>query len=199
MSVGSNRRAWPFISAGEVPVNTLATVRVIAIVCTGLAAGVFLGHRMGVSLAMPELGPTSFVQLQQIIHVHFARMMPILMIGAAGAALIWAILLRGHWRAIEFWLVSGASLAMTCVLVLTLAINVPINGQLMTWNIATPPANLMELWRPWEKVHSIRTVLTIAAFVSEVVALSAFARSARRLHVADYGIQRERHSSETRS
>lgn len=67
---------------------------------------------------------------------------------------------------------------MVCSIVLTQAVNIPINGQLMTWSIETPPANLMELWRPWERVHSIRTVLAGAAFAFQVVALSVFSRSA---------------------
>jgi len=65
-------------------------------------------------------------------------------------------------------------MALVCVLVLTRAVNVPINEQLMTWSVETPPANLMEIWRPWEQVHSIRTVIAIAAFAFQVVALSAF-------------------------
>lgn len=76
--------------------NPLAVVRVISIVCTGLVAGIFLGHRAGVSFAMPELSPSSFVQLQQIIHVHFVRMMPILTISAVGASIVWTILLRSR-------------------------------------------------------------------------------------------------------
>jgi hypothetical protein len=55
---------------------------VVALICTGLAAGIFLGHRAGVSRAVPILGPSSFIQLQQVIHKTFARMMPVLTIGA---------------------------------------------------------------------------------------------------------------------
>lgn len=155
--------------------------RVISIVCTGLAAGIFLGHRVGVSLAVPQLTPSTFIQLQQIIHIHFARMMPILMVGAVGASIIWAIRLRAHWRASEFWLVSAASLGMVCAFVLTLAVNIPINERLMTWSIEAPPGNLRELWRPWERIHSIRTVLAIAAFAFQVLALSSIAPSAARV------------------
>jgi hypothetical protein len=75
---------------------------IIALVCTGLAAGIFLGHRAGVSLAVPELSPSSFVQLQQIIHKTFARMMPVLIIGAVLGSALWAVLLRTHWRTGEF-------------------------------------------------------------------------------------------------
>ena len=147
---------------------------IIALVCTGLAAGIFLGHRAGVSLAVPELSPSSFVQLQQIVHKTFARMMPVLIIGAVLGSALWAVLLRAHWRTGEFWLVSGASLAMLCIFAMTLAVNIPINKKMMTWNAAAPPSDLSKVWAPWEQVHSIRTVLAIIAFVAEVIALSCY-------------------------
>jgi len=58
------------------------------------------------------------------------------------------------------------------VFVLTAAINAPINKKLMTWNASAPPANVMEIWKPWEKVNTIRTVLSMAVFSFEIVALS---------------------------
>ncbi len=150
---------------------------VVALICTGLAAGIFLGHRAGVSLAVPVLSPSSFVQLQQVIHKTFARMMPVLIIGAVLGSALWAVLLRSRWRTGEFWLVSAATLAMACILGMTRAVNIPINKRLMTWNIAAPPSNLSAQWAPWEQVHSIRTVLAIIAFAAEVIALNIFRTS----------------------
>lgn len=150
---------------------------IVALVCTGLAAGIFLGHRAGVSRAMPELSPSSFVQLQQIIHRTFARMMPVLIIGAVVGSALWAVLLRAHWQTCEFWLVSGASVAVVCIFAMTLAVNIPINKRLMTWNAAAPPSDLSTVWAPWEQVHSIRTVLAILAFAAEVIALSSYRAS----------------------
>ncbi len=148
----------------------LTALRMVALLCTGLAAGVFLGHRAGVSVAMPQLSPSSFVQVQQIIHKIFARMMPALIIGSILASLLWAVLLQE--RTAELWLASAASLSMACILAMTLAVNVPINKKLMTWNIAAPPSDWRTIWEPWERVHSIRTVLAIAAFAAEALALS---------------------------
>ena len=147
---------------------------IVALVCTGLAAGIFLGHRAGVSRAVSELSPSSFVQLQQIIHKTFARMMPVLIIGAVLGSALWAVLLGAHWRTGEFWMVSGSLLAMLCILAMTLAVNVPINRKLMTWNAAVPPSDLSTVWAPWERVHSVRTVLAIVAFAAEVIALSSY-------------------------
>jgi uncharacterized membrane protein len=150
---------------------------IVALICTGLAAGIFLGHRAGVSLAMPVLSASSFVQLQQIIHKTFARMMPVLIIGSVLGSALWAVLLRARWRTGEFWLVSGASLVMVCIFAMTLAVNIPINKRLMTWNAAAPPSDLSTVWAPWEQVHSTRTVLAIVAFAAEVIALSIYRTS----------------------
>lgn len=154
--------------------DVLIVVRAVATVCTGLVAGIFLGHRRGVSLATRQLGASSFLQLQQIIHVHFVQMMPPLVLSAVGGSLAWMVLLRSSWQTPEFWLVAAAAIGMVGVLALTRAVNLPINKRLMTWAIEAPPADMMDQWRPWEQIHSVRTVIATAALVCQVVALSAF-------------------------
>ncbi len=62
--------------------------------------------------------------------------------------------------------------------VMTRAINVPVNRQLMTWNAAAPPADVWEIWKRWEAVHTVRTILFVAAFALETVALSWFSGAA---------------------
>jgi uncharacterized membrane protein len=147
---------------------------IVALVCTGLAAGIFLGHRAGVSRAVPLLSPSSFIQLQQTIHKTFARIMPVLIIGSVLGSAWWAFLLRACWRTGEFWLVSGASLVMVCIATMTRAVNIPINNRLMSWKATAPPSDLSTVWARWEQIHSIRTVLAIVAFTAEVIALSTF-------------------------
>mgnify|MGYP006957767103 FL=1 len=67
----------------EEPLMTLLiSARVIALVSTGWIAGIFLGHRAGVSRASTRLARGSFIQLQQIIHQIFQRMMPPLVVAA---------------------------------------------------------------------------------------------------------------------
>lgn len=61
---------------------------------------------------------------------------------------------------------------MVFVVVLTRAVNVPLNDQLMAWEIAAPPSNLRELWAPWERAHVIRTAAAVVAFVLAVLALA---------------------------
>ena len=50
---------------------------------------------------------------------------------------------------------------MISAAVLTRVVNFPINDALVTWNVTSPPANIRELWAPWEHVHTIRAALSV--------------------------------------
>ena len=81
-------------------------IRFVALVSTGLLAGIFLGDRMGLGFARPALPASSFVQLQQIQHVHFVRMMPVLQIAALLSTLTWLFLLRSSVRSSQFAVIA---------------------------------------------------------------------------------------------
>ena len=150
----------------------LKIIRVMAVVFSGLLAGVYLGDRFGATPARAALNPSSFVQFQQILHLHFARLLPLLTLGAALAGLAWLVMLWRNRRTIEFWLVAASTIGILFIIVVTRAVNVPINDQLMTWSVSAPPPNLRELWSAWDQIHTIRTTVAIVAFFLEVVALN---------------------------
>jgi len=154
-------------------------LRVVAVVSTGLLAGIFLGHRAGVQYALPELSASSFVQLQQIIHVHYVRFMPPLVLTALLSSVLWLVMVRSQWRTAEFWLVAISSCGILVIAAATRAVNVPLNNQLMTWSVVSPPTNLREVWAPWDRVNSLRSVLATGALVLEAMALSLKAASGR--------------------
>jgi len=58
--------------------DVLAIIRVVAILCSGLMAGLMFGGRMGAAFARQALSASSFVQQQQIIHIHYIRLLPVL-------------------------------------------------------------------------------------------------------------------------
>jgi len=151
-------------------VGALEIVRVIAIVSSGLFAGILFGDRMGASFARPALSASSFLQFQRIQHTYFARLMPPLALSSIAGALVWLILARAQWNTAAFWLVAVAAGDMITGFALTLTVNVPINNQMMTWNVAAPPDNVREIWARWESVHTVRTILWVTAFAMEAVA-----------------------------
>ncbi len=162
--------------------NILAIIRVVAILCSGLIAGLMIGDRMGPAFARRVLSASSFVQQQQIIHIHYVRLLPVLSLSSILSALAWLFLARAHWNGAEVWLVLLAVVAIAAATALTVRVNFPINAALMTWNVAVPPDNWKEIWSPWEKVHTVRTVLWVGAFALEVTALSLFASQLTRVN-----------------
>jgi uncharacterized membrane protein len=153
--------------------SVFLAVRFAAVFSTGLLAGIFLGDRMGASFARPALPPSSFVRFQQIQHVHFVKMMPILMGIAILSNVAWLVLIRSRVGSWGFSFLVLATLAYVSVAVLTRTVNVPINDLLMTWNASSPPPNVLEIWTRWERVHTIRTCVAVAGFAFELLAFGA--------------------------
>ena len=153
--------------------GALVAVRFIAVLSTGLLAGIFLGDRMGASFARPQLPPSSFVKFQQVQHVHFVKMMPVLMGIAILSSVSWLVLNRSRIGTFGFLLLALGTLAYICVLVLTRTVNVPINNQLMTWSASSPPPDVMKIWARWEQVHTVRTFIAVFGFACEVLAFGA--------------------------
>jgi uncharacterized membrane protein len=151
--------------------NSLIVIRVIALVCVGLVAGIYFGDRAGGVYARTKLRASDFIQFQQIVHVHFVKILPFLVIGSAFASLAWLFLMTPQWRGAQFWLVGTSTCGIFLAAILTRVVNVPLNKQLMTWNVDNPPVNLKEMWAPWETIHTIRTFAMMGAFVLETVAL----------------------------
>jgi uncharacterized membrane protein len=163
----------------EKPVKVLGIARVIAVVCSGLLAGIYL-HDRAAATARGGLNASSFVQYQQMVHVNFVRMMPPLILAAALGALVWLLSVRTQWRAPEFWLIAVSLCGIIFIAAITRLVNVPLNNQLMTWSPGSPPANLRELWAPRERIDTIRTIVSAGVFVLEVVALNLRASNYRR-------------------
>jgi uncharacterized membrane protein len=147
-------------------------VRVVAIACAGMLAGIYFGHLAGPQYALHALDASAFVQFQQVVHVHYVRFMPPLVLGALIGALVWLVTLRRAWRSPEFWLVAVSAVAIAIIAGLTRAINVPLNNALMTWNVAAPPPDLRQIWAPWEQVNTARAWLAIGALLLEAFALN---------------------------
>jgi uncharacterized membrane protein len=152
--------------------GALTILRVVAVVSAGLLAGIFVGHRAGLHYAVPKLSASSFVQLGQVIYSHYVRFMPPLVVTALVSSALWVVMVRSRWRTAEFWLVAISAGAILAILAVTRAVNVPLNKNLMTWSVDSPPPNPQQLWEPWERVNTLRSVLATAALVLETAALS---------------------------
>jgi uncharacterized membrane protein len=149
-------------------------VPVIAILCSGLMAGLLLGDWLGPAVARARMSVSSFVQFQQIIHSAYLRVLPALSSIALAAPILWSILWRDQWGTAAYGALLGATFAVAAGFAITILVNIPVNHQLEQWDAANPPADARAIWRPWEIAHVARTILWTTGFLLEIVSIVMF-------------------------
>lgn len=142
----------------------LQLARFLQILLTGLYTGLLFADRVGVTPIRPKLPPAAFVLYQQELHLTFGKLMPVLLVGSLLTGVLSLTLLRRNYNHGVFILTAIATVCTLGVIILTRLINVPINETLMTWQVSSPPENVMQLWAPWEGSHTIRTVIALLGF-----------------------------------
>ena len=138
------------------------------IVLFSLVMGVFWGTWFSLSRTMDQLSGETFVavghQMIQNLGVPMAILLPLALL----SALVTLILLR-HDRTAAFWWLAAGFALMAAALVITLAVEVPIDNQIETWTAATLPADWRSIQTRWELWHTIRTFASIAAVVAATI------------------------------
>jgi hypothetical protein len=134
-------------------------------------AGILLGDLLGPASAREQISASALVELQQLIHSQYVRVLPFLVLASIGSTGLWLFLARTRSTTGELRLVAVALGAAIAAFAITIAVNTPINEQLMTWSATAPPADIREIWGRWERAHAVTDVLWLAAFSLEVIAL----------------------------
>jgi hypothetical protein len=139
------------------------------IVLFALVMGVFWGTWLSLSRTMDQLPAPTFVAVgHQMIHnlgTPMAILVPLALLSAlATLALLWP----GRPTARFWWLAAGFAL-LVAALVITLAIEVPIDRQIQDWTAATLPGDWRSIQARWERWHTTRTFLSIAAVVAATI------------------------------
>jgi uncharacterized membrane protein len=103
--------------------------------------------------------------------------MPVLMIATAVLSVVVVVVLFRRGATAAAWLALAGLLALVGVIVVTLAVEVPIDNQVKTWTTATLPADWKEIRSRWATFHTLRTFLSLAGLAAAVGA--ALARQGR--------------------
>jgi uncharacterized membrane protein len=139
------------------------------IVLFALVMGVFWGTWFSLSRTMDRLAPETFVavghEMIRNLGVPMALLLPLSLL----SALVTLVLLRLGDRAAAFWWLLAGFLLMVAALVVTLAVEVPIDNQIQTWTAATLPGDWRSIQSRWELFHTIRTFASIAAVIAVTV------------------------------
>src|SRR6476646_1739587 len=101
----------------------LSIIRVVAVLCSGLMAGLLFGDWLGPSFARAAMSASSFIQFQQIVHINYLRTLPALSTIALAAPILWLIMLRARRTTVEFRILLGATIAIAIGYTITFVFN----------------------------------------------------------------------------
>ncbi|SCL14339.1 Uncharacterized membrane protein [Micromonospora nigra] len=140
---------------------------VIATVTTGLVAGLFFGFSVAVMPALARVDDTTFVRVMQQVNSAIQNVLfGLVFLGAlvAGGAAAWWHLDHPDVRG---WVVAGVA-GYLVTLVITFAVNIPLNNRLDRAGppdrLADPRAARRDFEQPWVRWHHLRTLICVAAF-----------------------------------
>jgi uncharacterized membrane protein len=156
----------------------IRTAQTVTIVLFALVMGVFWGTWFALSRTMNRLSAETFVAVGHEMIRNLGVPMAILLPLALLSALITLVLLwQGGGRAAPFWWLLAGFLLMVAALVITLAVEVPIDNKIEVWTAATLPGDWRSIQSRWETFHTIRSFLSIAAVVAATISLAVTARA----------------------
>ena len=145
------------------------------VVLFALVMGVFWGTWFSLSRTMDQLSPETFVAVGHEMIQNLGMPMAVLLPLALLSGLVTLVLLWPHRTAAFWWLAAGFVL-MVAALVITLAVEVPIDNQIETWTAATLPGDWRSIQSRWELFHTIRTFLSIGAVIAATVSATVAGR-----------------------
>lgn len=129
-----------------------------------LITGIFWGTWFSLSRTMNSLSPEIFIiigkEIMRNVAVTMSLIMPASIVGLV-------ILLIWSWKikSVYFYCMAAALILFIVVLIITLAVEVPIDNQIKTWTIASIPVDWKDIRDRWEWYHTIRTFVALGCIL----------------------------------
>jgi hypothetical protein len=146
----------------------LKLTQFVSIVLYVLVAGVMWGTWLSLARTMTQYDARTFLADGQHMIENLGTTMAVLMISTVVLGLIVVVLLFRVGSVVAGWLALAGLLLMIAVLVITLAIEVPIDNLIANWSEATLPADWQEIRARWAAFHTLRTFLALGAVAAAV-------------------------------
>jgi uncharacterized membrane protein len=141
----------------------MKVVQFVTLLLFSLVTGVFWGTWFGLSRSMSALTPATFLEVGHTMIGNLGGPMSVLMPAALVSTLISTVLLlrRGQTRSSVFTV--SAFVLLLVAMIITLMVNVPIDGQIQSWTTTTLPADWSAIRDRWELYHGLRTLVSLTA------------------------------------
>ena len=126
-------------------------------------------YGLALTSAQRALSAPAYVELRQRINAVMSRRVPVVY----SVALVTAVVLLAlSWRAESWTLLATTAVALVCLIAdaaLMLRENVPINGVVDRWSVASPPPDWETYRTKWFAIFAYRQAILLAGFVSLLI------------------------------
>jgi uncharacterized membrane protein len=136
----------------------------VTLILVMLVTGVFWGTWFTLTRSLDEFPADNFIRIGKTIISNVAWPMRILMPATLVSLLCLCIVSRKDRP--SFYFLATAFIFLTIALIITVAVEVPIDNQIKTWTPENLPENWTVLRLRWSQFHTLRTVISILAFIS---------------------------------
>ncbi|WP_018681671.1 DUF1772 domain-containing protein [Actinokineospora enzanensis] len=140
---------------------TVVVLRVLALLGSGIAAGVLFAVALSVLPALFAMPPERYVYAHRLLGRNFDPTMPLVVLGTVAADTALAALVPEH--RVLFVIAAVLSLGVSAVSHLC---NVPINRRVKAVDETALPPDWRDPRPSWRRWHLLRTVLAILAFLT---------------------------------
>jgi uncharacterized membrane protein len=148
--------------------RTLRTAQFANVLLFALVMGVFWGTWFSLSRSIASITPQSFLEIGHIMIANLGKPMSILLpVALMSSVLLLAVLFRER-RVAAFYLALASLLLMVGALIVTLAVNVPIDDEINRWTVTTLPADWTVTRDRWQFYHTIRTFAAVGGLACAV-------------------------------
>jgi uncharacterized membrane protein len=128
-----------------------------------LVAGVMWGTWLALGRTMTQYDATTFLTDGKHMIANLGTVMAVLMIAAIVLGVVVVAVLFRIRSTTAAWLAVAGLLLMAGVLVVTLAVEVPIDNKISDWTAATLPPDWQDIRARWADFHTLRTFLSLGA------------------------------------
>jgi hypothetical protein len=146
----------------------LKICEIVCIVLAALAAGMFLGPWLALTISIRTFEPDVFLAIVRRLNTNMARIMTALL-PASLLSMVPLLALSYGVRPDMFAATLAAFGLFVLALLVTLLVEVPIVRQIGTWTVPTLPGDWRNLRDRWGAFHVVRVVASLAGFVFLVV------------------------------
>ncbi|HKB43806.1 MAG TPA: anthrone oxygenase family protein [Chitinophagaceae bacterium] len=135
-----------------------------------MVTGLFWGTWFSLSRTMYELPPETFLTIGKRIIKNVALPMSIIM-PASIIGLLTLCIMSWKTKSVYFYCIFATLLLFIIALIITVAVEVPIDNQVKTWSAASIPFDWQYIRNRWEHYHTIRTLVSLSGIVFFLVAV----------------------------